>query len=148
MIELDGMRDDVIKLTLLKLLPHGHPDMGDMPILFFRICLLDHTWIGNCDLRLGDSDITEILGHVGYSIDEKYRGHHYAERACRLMCDYARRANMTQLDITCDIDNYASIRTCERLGAEKIDTITVPEGFKTYDDVPCCGQKYKYRIIL
>lgn len=55
MIELDGMRDDEIKLTLLKLLPHGHPDMGEMPIMFFRIRLLDHTWIGNCDLRLGDS---------------------------------------------------------------------------------------------
>ena len=35
MIELDGMRDDVIKLTLQKLLPNGHKDMGEMPILFF-----------------------------------------------------------------------------------------------------------------
>ena len=148
MIELDGMRDDVIKLTLLKLLPHGHPDMGKMPILFFRIRLLDDTWIGSCDLRLGDSDITEVLGHMGYSIDEQYRGHHYAEHACRLMCDYARRANMTQLDITCDIDNYASIRTCERLGAEKIATIDVPPGFKTYDDTPSCGKKYKFRVML
>lgn len=148
MIELDGMRDEVIKLTLLKLLPHGHPDMGEMPILFFRIRLLDDTWIGNCDLRLGDSDITEILGHVGYSIQEEYRGHHYAVHACQLMCDYARRANMNHLDITCDIDNYPSIRTCERLGAEKIATIDVPDGFKTYDDTPCCGKKYKYRIDL
>lgn len=148
MIELDGMRDDVIKLTLLKLLPHGHPDMGEMPILFFRIRLLDDTWIGSCDLRLGNSEITDILGHVGYSIDEHYRGHHYAERACRLLCGYAKRANMTQLDITCDIDNYASIRTCERLGAEMIAIIDVPENFKTYDDTPCCGKKYKYQIIL
>lgn len=148
MIELDGMRDDVIKLTLLKLLPHGHPDMGEMPILFFRIRLLNGTWIGNCDLRLGDSNVTEILGHVGYSIQEVYRGHHYAVRACKLLCDYAKRAHMTQLDITCDIDNYPSIRTCELLGAEKVATIAVPADFKTYDDTPSCGQKYRYRMIL
>lgn len=55
---------------------------------------------------------------------------------------------MKQLDITCDIDNYASIRTCERLGAENIETIAVPADFKTYDDTPCCGQKYKFRIKL
>lgn len=148
MIELDGMRDEVIKLTLQKLLPTGHKDMGDMPILFFRIRLLDGTWIGNCDLRLGDSVNTEILGHVGYSIHENYRGHRYAVHACKLMCDYAKRANMAQLDITCDIDNYASIRTCELLGAEKIALIDVPADFKTYDDTPCCGQKYKFRIKL
>ena len=148
MMELEGMRDDVIKLTLQKLLPKGHKDIGEMPILFFRIRLLDGTWIGNCDLRLGDSANTEILGHVGYGIHEAYRGHHYAVHACKLMCDYAKRAHMTHLDITCDIDNYASIRTCELLGAEKIATITVPDGFKTYDDTPSCGKKYRYRIIL
>jgi len=68
--------------------------------------------------------------------------------ACRLLCGYAKRANMTQLDITCDIDNYASIRTCELLGAEKIDTIDVPKDFKTYDDTPCVGKKYKFRVKL
>ena len=34
------------------------------------------------------------------------------------------------------------------LGAEKVAVIDVPADFKTYDDVPCCGQKYKYRIKL
>lgn len=148
MIEMEGMRDDVIKLTLLKLLPHGHPEMGEMPILFFRIRLLDDTWIGNCDLRLGDSEKTEVLGHVGYSIQEAYRGHHYAVHACQLLCSYAKRAHMTYLDITCDVDNYPSIRTCELLGAEKIAVIDVPKDFTTYDDVPSCGQKYKYRIVF
>ena len=148
MMQLEGMQDEVIKLTLSKLLPPGHPDMGEMPIMFFRIRLLDDTWVGNCDLRLGDNENTEILGHVGYSVYEEHRGHHYAARACKLLCDYARRAHMTQLDITCDIDNYPSIRTCELLGAEKIATIDVPKGFKTYDDVPSCGKKHKYRIKL
>jgi len=36
MIQLDGMQDDVIKLTLSRMLAKGHPDMGEMPILFFN----------------------------------------------------------------------------------------------------------------
>ena len=62
MIEMEGLQDDEIKLTLAKMLPKGHPDMGDMPILFFNIRLLDGTRIGQCDLRVGDSRHTEVLG--------------------------------------------------------------------------------------
>ena len=66
MIEMEGLQDDEIKLTLAKMLPKGHPDMGDMPILFFNIRLLDGTRIGQCDLRVGDSRlIGEILNIEG-----------------------------------------------------------------------------------
>jgi len=146
MIELDGMQDDTIKLTLYNMLPHGHKDMGDMPILFFQIRLLDGTWIGQCDLRVGDSPQTEIMGHIGYGIDTPYQGHHYAVRACRLLMDYAKRAHMQQLYITCDVDNLASIRTCERLGAEKVGMILVPTDCLDYQRGS--RKKYKYRVQL
>lgn len=146
MIELDGMHDDVIKLTLAKLLPKGHPEMGEMPILFFNIRLLDGKRIGNCDLRVGDSDKTKVLGHIGYGIDAGYRGHHYAVRACHLMMDYAKRANMDYVEITCDTDNYASIRTCELLGAEPLGTIVVPPDNIEYENGS--RVKYRYRVKL
>lgn len=146
MIELDGMHDDTIKLTLNNMLAHGHKDMGDMPILFFTIRLLDNTWIGQCDLRVGDSPQTEIMGHIGYGIDAPYQGHHYAVRACRLLLDYARRAHMRQLYITCDVDNLASIRTCELLGAEKVGMILVPKDCLDYQRGS--RKKYKYRVQL
>ena len=63
---------------------------------------------------------------MGYEIYERYRGHHYAVRVCRLLMDYAKRAHMEHVDITCDIDNYPSIRTCELLGAQKLGMIAVP----------------------
>ena len=146
MIELEGMRDDQIKLTLAKMLPKGHPNMGEMPILFFNIRLLDGTRIGQCDLRVGDSDKTEVLGHIGYGIYEQYQGHHYAVRACRLLMDYARRSHMDHVDITCDTDNYPSIRTCELLGAEKLGTIPVPPDNIDYQNGS--RLKYRYRIML
>lgn len=146
MIELEGMRDDKIKLTLMKMLPKGHPDMGPMPILFFNIRLLDGTLIGQCDLRVGDSDKTEVLGHVGYGIREAYQGHHYAVRACRLMMAYAKRAHMEYVDITCDIDNYPSIRTCELLGAQKLGIVAVPPDNIEFDRGS--RWKYRYRVML
>lgn len=146
MIELEGMYDDEIKLTLMKMLPKGHPDMGSMPILFFNIRLLDGTRIGTCDLRVGDSDKTEVLGHIGYGIDEKYRGHHYAVRASRLLMDYARRAHMEYVDITCNTDNMPSIRTCQLLGAELLGTVEVPPDNIEYANGS--RLKYRYRVKL
>lgn len=145
MIELDGMRDEKIKLTLAKLLPKGHPKMGEIPILFFNIRLLDGRKIGTCDLRLGNSAQTEIMGQVGYGIDEAYRGNHYAERACRLLFRYAERAHMKCIEITCDTDNIASIRTCERLGGIREDKIIfVPPECIDYQN----GSRKKYRYLV
>ena len=146
MIEMEGLQDDEIKLTLAKMLPKGHPDMGDMPILFFNIRLLDGTRIGQCDLRVGDSRHTEVLGHIGYGIYEAYRGHHYAAKACRLLMKYAKKAHMPHVDINCNTDNQASIRTCELLNAQLLGTVEVPSDNIDYQNGSRI--KYRYRIIL
>ena len=146
MIEMEGLQDEEIKLTLAKMLPKGHPDMGDMPILFFNIRLLDGTRIGQCDLRVGDSRHTEVLGHIGYGIYEAYRGHHYAAKACRLLMKYAKKAHMPHVDITCNTDNQASIRTCELLNAQLLGTVEVPPDNIDYQNGSRI--KYRYRIIL
>ncbi|MBR4944043.1 MAG: GNAT family N-acetyltransferase [Peptococcaceae bacterium] len=146
MLEMEGLQDEEIKLTLMKMLPNGHPDMGEMPILFFNIRLLDGTWIGQCDLRVGNSRHTDVLGHIGYGINENYRGHHYAEKACRLLMKYAKKANMPHVDITCNTDNIPSVRTCERLHAQLLGTIEVPPDNIEYRNGSRI--KYRYRILL
>ncbi len=146
MIEMEGLQDEEIKLTLVKMLPNGHPDMGDMPILFFNIRLLDGTIIGQCDLRVGDSRHTEVLGHIGYGIYEAYRGHHYAAKASRLLMKYAKKAHMPHIDITCNIDNIPSIRTCEYLKAELLGTVEVPPDNIEYRNGS--RMKYRYRVHL
>ncbi len=146
MIEMEGLQDDEIKLTLGKMLPKGHKDMGDMPILFFNIRLLNGTRIGQCDLRVGDSRHTDVLGHIGYGIFEEYRGHHYAAKACRLLMKYAKKAHMPYVDITCNVDNIPSIRTCEYLDAQLLGTIEVPPDNIDYQNGS--RVKYRYRIML
>ena len=41
--------------------------------------------MGRCALRIGYNDSLYYVGHIGYSVYEKYRGHHYAAKACKLL---------------------------------------------------------------
>jgi tagatose 1,6-diphosphate aldolase len=101
--------------------------------------------IGRINLRIGVSDLlTRYVGHIGYSIDEPHRGHHYAERACRLLLPFAARHGMGTIWITCGPDNPASRRTLERLGAEFVEIVGVPDDYPLPEGA--VRQKCRYRI--
>ena len=61
--------------------------------------------------------LAEFGGHIGYDVAEPFRGHGYAARSCRLLFDLARFHGISPLLITCGEDNFASRRTCEKIGA-------------------------------
>ena len=83
--------------------------------------------VGGLGLRIGVSpEIETYSGNIGYHVYPPARGRHYAERACRLVLPLARRHGMRRLWITCNPDNAASRRTCERLGATLVDTVPIP----------------------
>ena len=70
--------------------------------------------------------IERYAGHLGLRGVPAFRGNRLAERSCRLILPLARRHGFHELWITCNPDNWPSRRTCERLGAELIDTVDVP----------------------
>ena len=83
---------------------------------------------GSIGLRIGHSpDIERNLGHIGYNVQPFARGNHYAERACRLLRNLALRHGLDPLWITCNPDNLASRRTCERLGATMVEIVQLPQ---------------------
>ena len=87
------------------------------------------TIAGGLGLRIGRSfDLEMYLGHLGYNVFPPARGNHYAERACRLVLPLARAHGMREIWITCNPDNYASRRTCERLGCAFVDIVPIPHG--------------------
>jgi RimJ/RimL family protein N-acetyltransferase len=88
---------------------------------------------GGLGLRIGNTpDLELYLGHIGYNVFAPARGHHYAERSCRLLLELVRRHGMRRVWITCNPDNWASRRTCERLGCRLADIVTVPPGHVLY----------------
>jgi predicted acetyltransferase len=100
---------------------------------------------GGIGLRIGNGRELELYsGHFGYHVYPPFRGHHYAERACRLLLPLARRHGMNRLWITCNPDNIASRRTCERLGAKLIEVVPIPEGHEFYR----LGERQKCRYLL
>jgi predicted acetyltransferase len=102
---------------------------------------------GTLGLRIGTSDDLRLyLGNVGYNVYPVSRGNHYAERAVRLVLPLAQRHGMRELWITCNPDNIASRKTCERLGAEMIDVVTVPSDHLLYQRGD--REKCRYRLVL
>ena len=141
-------------LDFLKACPDGHQAAkatGDLsPAYHFWMHLKNDPQFpiaGGINLRIGNQfDLVTYHGQIGYHVYPPMRGNHYAERASRLLLPLARRHAINPLWITCNPDNFASRRTCERLGAKLVEIVPVPA------DNPLFArgetQKCRYRIDL
>ena len=132
-LPVDGLRCSNIFLRLEKTC-EAQPDKQWVPAYYFSVCLQDGTKIGYCDLRVGHNDRLYIGGNIGYGIDEAYRGHHYALKACELLFTLARKHHMGYVIITCDPENMASRRTCELAGGKYLETAAIPEWHNMYEE--------------
>lgn len=122
---------DEINLKL-KRTTEAQPEKNWFAAYYFDICVNDGTVIGTCDLRIGHNERTYIGGNIGYSINESYRGHHYAAKACHLLFKQAKKHGLTYLIITCEPSNIASSKTCLYAGGQYIETATIPNNHDMY----------------
>ncbi len=100
---------------------------------------------GGLSLRIGHTmNLETYIGHIGYTVYPPARGNHYAERAVRLILPLAKRHGMESLWITCNPENAASRRTCERLGAVMVDIVDLPMDHNLYQK----GERKKCRFRL
>ena len=102
---------------------------------------------GGIALRIGDTpDLRQYVGHIGYNVYPFARGHHLAERSARLLLPLARRHGLSVVWITCNPENAASQRTCQRLGATYVNTVDLPRDHDLYARGE--RQKCRYRVDL
>ncbi|MEG0277422.1 MAG: GNAT family N-acetyltransferase [Coprobacillus sp.] len=94
---------------------------------YIYLMIVDGCEVGKIVLREGSDEEMYYSGHIGYSVYEEYRGHHYAYEGCMLLKEYI---DKEELLITCDPLNYASLKTIQRLGCEYIETVQVPYTLK------------------
>ena len=125
-INTDFLKNDEITLVLEKTV-EGNDEKNWVPAYHFAICNDKGIKMGICDLRIGHNDNLYYGGNIGYRINEEYRGHHYAGKACLLLFELARKHDLNYLIITCNPDNYASRKTCEYAGGELIEIVELPE---------------------
>lgn len=69
----------------------------------------------------------KYIGHIGYRIEEPYRGNKYSAKACLLIKNVAIEHGMKKLIITCNPDNYASRKICEIIGTRLVEIVDIPE---------------------
>ncbi len=116
-----------MELVILEEVKDNLPQGFD-PYTIFLI-MVDDNEVGRLVLRCGSEADRYYDGHIGYTIDEEYRGHNYAYQACLLLKEYV---NEKSLIITCDPNNIASRKTIEKLRCEYIETKPVPASLKKY----------------
>ena len=120
------LENDEFRLCLQKTVD-GNAEKEWLPAYHFAICDKQGREMGVCDLRIGHNLNVYYGGNIGYRIYEKYRGRHYAGKACLLLFELAKKHNMEYLIITCNPDNYASRKTCEYAGCHLVEIVRLPE---------------------
>ena len=105
-----------------------HLTDGFVPYTIISI-IVNNEEVGRMVLREGNDKDVYLEGHISYHIDEEYRGHYFAYKACLLLKEYIDKEYVL---ITCSPDNIASKKTIERLNAEYIETIQIPKNQRKY----------------
>lgn len=117
---------------------------GYVPAYQFGIVRLsDGARVGKIDLRLGYVRNLYFGGNIGYAVDEAFRGHGYAAKACRLVFEIARAHHMPYVIISCAKANDASRKTLEKLGGELLETRVPP----TYSALYQSGERDEHCIF-
>jgi predicted acetyltransferase len=130
----------------------GDPRRGRTPAYHFWMRLREPgdiplEIVGGIGFRVGTTPELEMFsGNLGYHVYPPARGHHFAERSCRLLLPLAKRHGMRLLWITCNPGNIASRKTCERLGATLVDIVNIPRNHEFYSRGE--RQKCRYRLVL
>ncbi len=125
LLQTDEIKGAVVNLKLQGFY-HGEEN-HDLPNYSFFIMLGDQR-IGCITLRLGYNESTEIHGHIGYTIDEGYRGYGYSYYALELILRLAKDHGYSKLLVTCDPNNMSSIKSVMKIGGILLkENVEVPK---------------------
>ncbi|WP_417496889.1 GNAT family N-acetyltransferase [Maricaulis sp.] len=116
----------------------------DVPVLRYRIEVAGQT-VGELRLRLGEtSDLRRYFGQIGYEVQPAFRGRGHASMACRQGLAVMQGLGYDEVWITCNPENRASRRVCEKVGAVLVETVDIPAGHVMYQHG--IRQKCRYRV--
>lgn len=104
---------------------------GFTPYFIYRI-IADEKEAGTLVFRLGSDSEHYYDGHIAYTVEEGYRGHHYAYQACLLLKDKIREEGYDHVLITCDPNNIASKKTILKLGGKYLETVSIPKSQRKF----------------
>jgi tagatose 1,6-diphosphate aldolase len=123
----------------------GDPAHDLVPFYHFRILTQHDQDAGHINFRVGDTDHVRLFaGHLGFAIDEPFRGRGWAGQACRALAPFVRTIHATVI-LTCDPDNVASRRTIERLGAQFLEEVSLTRAVSHCDGIRT-KRRYEWKL--
>jgi predicted acetyltransferase len=139
------MIDGDLKLHFLGKTITTPPDTILPVYKFMMVNSLSGAEMGGITLREGYTDnVILYRGNIGFTVNENFRGNHYAARSCILLLPLIRMIGLNPVWLTCNVDNIASKKSIERIGATYVDTVTIPKDSPYYQYYPE-GSKTKLR---
>lgn len=142
----DYLTDEEIDLRIEKKLP-ANDKKGYVPT--YKYVITKHGQlnpIGNIDIRIGDNENTFYGGHIGYQVYAPFRGNSFATKACKIIKQVAASHGMKRLIITCNPDNHASRKTCEKAGYMLKEVVDLPASNEMYQKGERTKCRYEYRL--
>jgi predicted acetyltransferase len=134
-----------VRLKFVRILP-GDPSRGTVESYYFCILTADDREAGHLNFKAGDTEHVRLYaGHIGFEIKEEFRGLGLALKACRAIAPFIKRF-YTEVIITCNPDNIASIRTIEKLGATFMEEIPVAETDPQYQAGNHSKRRYAWKL--
>ena len=122
------MVDGDLKLLLAKIQDVTPPDQTLKAFYFNMINVDSNLKMGGINIKAGyTQNIEKFRGNIGFAVDEPYRGNHYASRSCKLLVPIIKLLSLNPIWITCDVDNVASMKSIESIGAIYIETTTISD---------------------
>ena len=119
----------------LELIEKDPGDEALIPFYYYDIYVGSQP-VGKISIRIGDNYHSYYNGHIGYEIDEPFRGHRYSLAALRLVLPVARYHGMERLYITCNASNTASARIIEAAGGRLLEICPIPRNwFAWYEGI-------------
>lgn len=116
-----------------------------VPAFRFDI-VADRQKAGTISFRIGnDNRLLRFAGHIGFGVDEPFRGRRLAGRAVKLLYPLAKSYGLNPLWLLCNPDNFSSMRVMEWLGAVYVETIDMPPDYERYYSR---GERQKRRYRL
>lgn len=88
--------------------------------------------IGQCDIRLLQSEENEYLGNIECEIFEPYQGKNLAYQANMLLSNVALFFGVRKVSIIASPSHFALIKTMDKLGTKSVCVKKVPKAHRLY----------------
>ncbi|MBN1603190.1 MAG: hypothetical protein JW915_16395 [Chitinispirillaceae bacterium] len=125
-----SLKDDDLRLYFKEIKPATEPDTSVSAYHFSMQNIMTNEEMGGINIKTGYTEnIEKYRGNIGFTVFEPYRGNHYSARSCILLLPVLKILEMNLVYLTCNLDNYASMKNIERIGAVYQETVTIPDDY-------------------